>query len=91
MLIIFVSKNNNYSQPNINYSQPNINEIIDISDLNGNSCGRELTYSPKILNELYDYDNVTLYNVYDEELYNSKTSINICKNITEADLIKYGK
>lgn len=66
-------------------------EYVDITPLI-DSCGKDITNSSRLLKDLYGpgiNDKVIIFNKNDDLLYSHKwTSINVCKNTTENDLIK---
>ncbi len=66
-------------------------EYVDITPLI-DSCGKDITNSSRLLKDLYGpeiSDKVIIFNKNDDLLYSHKwTSANVCKNITENDLIK---
>lgn len=68
-------------------------EYIDIEPL-FDSCGKDITHSARLLKDLYGDDvnsKVVVFNKNDDMLYANKwTSTNVCKNITESDIVKYG-
>ena len=69
-------------------------EYVDLGPIM-DSCGKDFTYSSKLLKDLYGTsisDKVLIYNKNDDLLYNNRwTSVRICKDdLNENDIIKYG-